>query len=406
MKRILTLTLAAVLVFLAAAPVSAQDKTIKRKVAIGRFTNETQYGKGLFYDKENDPMRKQALDILSSKLAQSGKFILLEREDLDVLVAEVGTNMNKIGADYIILGSITQYGRKNEGHEQVFSSTKTQTVEAGVSVRLVEAATGLIIYSDEAKGYAETTSKQTLGIGGTAGFDATLSDKAISAALSQLVENIINKCMDKPWRSYLLAEDGGSYIIGGGASQGLAVGDKFNVYKKGRKVKNPQTGMEIELPGTLIGVVTVQTMMGDTPETEISFCSYSGQDIDENHLEDYYILDESAMKKLLLFLSAALLLTGCGVGSHTVVSGRADEAGIVFFADKSLAIDVTIDKDTYRVNTVKDSDFKSKRNIKRTAENLIVIKPGQHDVKVRLRGETILTQKIFVSAGDTKVINL
>ncbi|MCR5745285.1 MAG: CsgG/HfaB family protein [Bacteroidales bacterium] len=292
MKRILTLTLAAVLVLLAAAPVSAQDKTIKRKVAIGRFTNETQYGKGIFYDKENDPMRKQALDILSSKLAQSGKFILLEREDLDVLVAEAGANMNKIGADYIILGSITEFGRKNEGHEQVFSSTKTQTVEAGVSIRLVDAATGLIIYSDEAKGYAETTTKQTLGIGGTAGFDATLSDKAISAALSQLVENIINKCMDKPWRSYLLAEDGGSYIIGGGASQGLAVGDKFNVYKKGRKVKNPQTGMEIELPGTLIGVVTVQTMMGDTPETEISFCSYSGQDIDENHLEDYYILDE------------------------------------------------------------------------------------------------------------------
>lgn len=280
------------LAFLAAAPVSAQEKTIKRKVAIGRFTNETQYGKGLFYDKENDPMRKQALDILSSKLAQSGKFLLLEREDLDVLVAEAGDNMNKIGADYIILGSITEYGRKNEGHEQVFSSTKTQTVEAGVSVRLVEAATGLILYSDEAKGYAETTTKQTLGIGGTAGFDATLSDKAISAALSQLVENIINKCMDKPWRSYLLAEDNGSYIISGGISQGLSAGDKFNVYKKGRKVKNPQTGMEIELPGSLIGIVTVTMSIGDTPETEISFCSYSGQDLDTNHLENYYILDE------------------------------------------------------------------------------------------------------------------
>ena len=292
MKRIFCIALAAALTLLVAAPVTAQDRTLKRKVAIGRFTNETQYGKGIFYDKENDPMRKQALDILSAKLAQSGKFILLEREDLDVLVAESGANMNKIGADYIILGSITQYGRKNEGHEQVFSSTKTQTVEAGVSVRLVEAATGLIIYSDEAKGYAETTSKQTLGIGGSAGFDATLSDKAISAALSQLVENIINKCMDKPWRSYLLAEDQGSYIISGGAQQGLSVGDKFNVYKKGRKVTNPQTGMEIELPGMLIGVVTVQAMVGDTAETEISFCSYSGQDIDEDHLENYYILDE------------------------------------------------------------------------------------------------------------------
>lgn len=29
---------------------------LKRKVAIGRFSNETQYAKGIFYDKENDPM--------------------------------------------------------------------------------------------------------------------------------------------------------------------------------------------------------------------------------------------------------------------------------------------------------------------------------------------------------------
>ena len=276
-------------------PLSAQDeqRTIKRKVAIGRFSNETQYAKGLFYDKDNDPMRKQALDILSSKLASSGKFILLEREDLDLLVAEAGEDMKKIGADYIILGSITEFGRKNEGQQKVFSSTKTQTVEAGVSIRLVESATGLIIYSDEAKGYAETTTKETLGVGGKAGYDATLSDKAISAAISQLVENIINKCMYKPWRSYILSVEDGTYIISGGASQGLAANDRFNVYKKGKSVKNPQTGMMIELPGSKVGEVTVISSIGDTPETEISFCSYSGEDLDLTKIsENYYIMED------------------------------------------------------------------------------------------------------------------
>ena len=288
-KRLFT----ALLLMLFVLPLSAQaDKTIKRKVAIGRFSNETQYAKGLFYDKENDPMRKQALDILSSKLASSGKFILLEREDLDVLVNESGDAMNKIGADYLILGSITQFGRKTEGEQKIFSSTKTQTVEAGVSVRLVEAATGLIIYSDEAKGYAETTAKQTLGLGGTAGFDATLSDKAISAALSQLVENIINKCMDKPWRSYFLSVEDGTYIISGGPSQGLAAGDGFAVYKKGKTVVNPQTGMKVELPGVRQGAVTVLSSFGDTPESELSFCSYEGEAIDAYRLADYYIMEE------------------------------------------------------------------------------------------------------------------
>lgn len=268
------------------------EKTLKRKVAIGRFTNETQYAKGLFYDRDNDPIRKQALDILSAKLAASGKFILLERDGLEELVAEAGADMQKIGADYIILGSVTKFGRKVEGDQKVFSQSKTQTVEAGVSIRLVEVSTGLIIYSDEASGFAETTSKQTLGIGGTAGYDATLSDKAISAALSQLVENIINKCMDKPWRGYVLAVEDGAYVISGGKTQGIEPGTTFTLYKRGKTVTNPQNGVKIELPGTSLGKLTVTTCLGDTPETEISFCTYEGEGIDAENLSDYYIMEK------------------------------------------------------------------------------------------------------------------
>ena len=237
-------------------------------------------------------MRKQALDILSAKLAASGKFILLERDGLEELIAEAGEGMQKIGADYIILGSITKFGRKVEGDQRILSQTKTQTVEAGVSIRLVDVSSGLIIYSDEASGYAETTAKTTLGIGGKAGFDATLSDKAISAALSQLVENIINKCMDKPWRGYVLTVEDGSYVISGGKTQGITEGTTFALMKKGKMVTNPQTGIKIEMPGTKMGSLKVVTTMGDTPETEISFCTYEGKDIDVNNLMDYYIMEE------------------------------------------------------------------------------------------------------------------
>lgn len=289
MRRILFLFVAA----LVALPTFGQsEKSLKRKVAIGRFSNETQYAKGMFYDRENDPIRKQALDILSSKLAASGKFILLERDGLEELIAESGSGMQKIGADYIILGSITKFGRKVEGDQRVLSQTKTQTVEAGMSIRLVEASSGLIIYSDEASGFAETSAKQTLGLGGTAGYDATLSDKAISAALTQLVENIINKCMDKPWRGYLLSVDDGNYIISGGASQGIDAGQSFVLYKKGKTVTNPQTGIKVELPGTKVGSLTVTASMGDTPESEISFCTYEGTPVSEEDLLNYYIMEK------------------------------------------------------------------------------------------------------------------
>lgn len=276
-------------------PTVAQEDgmVLKRKVAIGRFSNETQYAKGVFYNKENDPMGKQALDILSAKLAASGKFLLLERNDLAALLEECqkgGNAASTIGADYMIIGSITEYGRKNTGKNGVFTSQKTQTVEAAVAVRLVDVSTGLIVYSDEAKGSAELTTKTTMGVGGQASFDATLSDKAISEAIGQLVENIINKCTNSPWKTYFLSYDSDAVLIAGGASQGIKEGMTFDIKTEGKKVKNPQTGVLITLPGKKAGSVKVIATGGDTPETEYSFVEVtSSETIDANNMSNYII---------------------------------------------------------------------------------------------------------------------
>lgn len=271
-----------------------QHKTIKRKVAIGRFSNETEYGKGLFYDKENDPMGKQALDILSTKLAASEKFLLLERNDLSALLEEANRNgtsaQQAIGADYMIIGSITEFGRKNTSQSKVFSTSKTQTVDASVSIRLVDVSTGQIIYSDQGRGSAEITTKTSfVGTGGHAGYDATLSDKAISAAIDQLVENIINKLTDKPWKSYFLVFDNDAIVIAGGSSQGIEPGMQFAVKTVGKKVKNPQTGIMISLPGKEIGKIEVLSTGGDTPETEYSIVNVVSGEMDGNNISDYVI---------------------------------------------------------------------------------------------------------------------
>ena len=273
--------------------VQDEGMTLKRKVAIGRFSNETQYAKGIFYDKENDPMGKQALDILSAKLASSGKFLLLERSDLASLLEECqkGENISStVGADYMIIGSITEYGRKNVGKNGVFSSQKTQTVEAAVSIRLVDVSTGLIIYSDEAKGSAELTTKTTMGIGGQASYDATLSDKAISEAIGQLVENIINKCTNSPWKTFFISYEPDAVLIAGGNSQGIKEGMVFSVMTKGKKVKNPQTGILIPLPGKKVGQAKVIATGGETPETEYAFVEVtSTENINATNMGNYII---------------------------------------------------------------------------------------------------------------------
>lgn len=274
-------------------PVADDGLVLKRKVAIGRFSNETQYAKGIFYDKDNDPMGKQALDILSSKLAASGKFLLLERSDLAALLEECqknGGGAATIGADYMIIGSITEFGRKDTGKSKMFGAEKTQMVEAAVSIRLVDVSTGLIIYSDEGKGSAELTTKTTMGLGGKASYDATLSDKAISEAIGQLVENIINKCTDSPWKTYFLSCDNDATLIAGGKSQGLKEGMVFDVKTQGKKVKNPQTGIMVTLPGKAVGTAKVISCGGDTPETEYSFVEVSSSEkIDSENMSKYII---------------------------------------------------------------------------------------------------------------------
>ncbi len=120
-------------------------KGLKRKVAIARFTNETRYSQSFFIDKNNDRIGKQAVDILSSKLVETEKFILIERADLDKITKELRMeNYEPLRnmADFLIVGSVTEFGRKDQGKVGIFSRTKRQVAFAKVHVRLIEVRTG------------------------------------------------------------------------------------------------------------------------------------------------------------------------------------------------------------------------------------------------------------------------
>ena len=65
-----------------------------------------------------------------------------------------------------------------------------------------------------------------------------------------------------------------------------------NVVKKGKKVKNPQTGLNIELPGKIIGSIQITETYGTTLNDELSigeFQSKNGHVIKNDSLDDYYI---------------------------------------------------------------------------------------------------------------------
>lgn len=112
------------------------------------------------------------------------------------------------------------------------------------------------------------------------------------------------------------------------------------------------------------------------------------------------------MKKFIFIAALSVLLTGCGVGSYSVQSGIEDAAYISFTDDVKQEIIVNVDNKTYNINTVRQKAYKKDRDIKQTASNTIKLTPGQHNVSVQLNGSEVYSHKIFLSTGETKIIEL
>jgi curli biogenesis system outer membrane secretion channel CsgG len=167
-------------------------------VGIGRFSNETNYGERLFRDKYGDRIGKQASDALARRLMQTNVFNVVERPDLDRLEDEValkGVDAKKfraglVGVDALILGSVVELGRVTTGEGWVIAKSKTQRVRARVVLRFVVPSTGVVCGTAEGAGEASTVSSSALGFGGRAGFDSTLSGKAIDAAVVNMMNTL------------------------------------------------------------------------------------------------------------------------------------------------------------------------------------------------------------------------
>lgn len=261
------------------------EKWFKRKIAVARFTNETRYGRSLLTDGDLDPLGKQASDMLYNRLIKSGQFLVFERPDLEKVKREqrLTGQENLVGVDTLVVGSVTEFGRSTGGKVGFLSATKNQVARAKVEVRLIDVKTGLAFFTATGTGEANTETGSIAGYGSRAEYDATLNDRAIGAAISDVMNDIVNKINERPWRTDILKTDGNKIYISGGQRQGLKIGDKLAIFKEGEKVKSNQSGFEITLPSTQIGLVRVINLFGDSETSEGSICEIIEGDINQQN---------------------------------------------------------------------------------------------------------------------------
>jgi curli biogenesis system outer membrane secretion channel CsgG len=263
----------------------------KRKVAIGRFTNESNYGRSLLNDADLDRIGKQASDMLSSRLVQSQQFLVLERPDAVKLEREqkvVGSG-SLVGADSLIMGSVTEFGRSTTGKTGFLSSTKMQTAKAKVDIRLVDVKTGLAYFSAQGAGEASVEVGEVAGFGSRSEYDATLNDRAIAAAISDVIDRLVAKLTDRPWRTDILEVQGNQVFVSGGKRQGLRVGDELVVMASGQTIKSAQSGFDVTLPPKQVATLKVAQNFGDDETNEGSVCELTGGAVDKAALPKLFV---------------------------------------------------------------------------------------------------------------------
>lgn len=184
---------------------NTQYQGVRTPISIGTFDNRSSFQKGIFSDGE-DRLGSQAKTILVTHLQQTNRFNVLNRTNLSALKQESGISgkmQNLKGADYVVTGDVTEFGRKDVGDQQLFGILgrgKSQIAYAKVALNIVNVKTSEIVYSTQGAGEYSLSNREVIGFGGTSGYDATLNGKVLDLAIREAVNNLVRAIDNGSWQ--------------------------------------------------------------------------------------------------------------------------------------------------------------------------------------------------------------
>lgn len=222
----------------------------KKRVGIFEIENKSRYGK--------NRLSNSAVDALYTELQKSDAFVLYERSSLDQLDREFDLidsgriNLNTaaeagkmVGVQAVVVGTISQFGIWEEAKDYGAYKKKMEIAEATVDIRVVDVTTGRVIYADSGTGRVERELETVLGFGEKGSFDETMADKALRAAMSKFIDNLIQEIVKLPWEGRVMDVDnvgGGEVIyINAGRTSGMPMGARLTVKRVTGKLTDPVT---------------------------------------------------------------------------------------------------------------------------------------------------------------------
>jgi curli biogenesis system outer membrane secretion channel CsgG len=266
--RVLGVTLLCIAFALSLA--SAQPK---KRIAVSRFNDGAHYhgcGTGI-------------ADMLATALVKSGKFIVIERQDLDkvldeqrlgasgVITAETAPAMGKVlGVDMVVVGSVSELGTKKSdigGGASLFGvGISSKGARAVVDIRLINTTTGEIMAAESEEGTESSIGfhgrYEDINFSDMNAWDDTDLGKAAREAINGCVELIVENMESIPWSGRVIkANTDGTVLIKPGSEGNVNVGDEFDIFQAGEEIKDPDTGLSMGSEETKVAHIKVTAQM-------------------------------------------------------------------------------------------------------------------------------------------------
>ncbi len=287
------------LVLLTTLAVTGADR--KKRVAVMDFDYATVRSQSDAIFGQSIDIGKGMSDLLVKHLVQNGTYSVVERKNLDKILAEQNfSNSDRanplsaakigklLGVDAIIVGSITQFGAETKktnvggagGNWGGFGvggfGRKNSKAIVTVDARIVDIDTGEILVASDGKGESSRSSTSLLGGGsnwhgfgagnvdfGSSNFENTIIGEAVKGAMQQLSTGLIagaDKLQARalPTVQALVAfADGSTVVLNVGSKSGIKTGDKLTVERVKQEIKDPATGNVLRQLTTPVGAVEV-----------------------------------------------------------------------------------------------------------------------------------------------------
>ena len=198
MKRVSALALcAALLLAVVAVPsLSSAASSDKPRIAVLEFKNKADnqwwYHGGA----------EAAQDVFVTELVKSGKFRVVEREQLEALMQEKNLSLSGdvdpktavrigklLGVNYLLTGAVTEYGNTDVsgGGGGVYAGKRKFV--AALNARLIDTSTGEVVWADEASQEEASIKVSVFGVGGGVD-DNRMFDKVMKPCIQKLTASL------------------------------------------------------------------------------------------------------------------------------------------------------------------------------------------------------------------------